>query len=159
MSQATEIPEWQQHPIIRRPDGSYVVMHGGNPYHVPDQDEWAEMWAAVHAYAITHPASVSDEPVPPPPTDAELRAAREAEFNSAITARLNAFAALKQYDDISAARLAALSVVYAADGQTAQAAYDATWAAAITMWEQVASGEITVEQALVQLPVLTWPGT
>jgi hypothetical protein len=150
-------PEWQNHPIIRRPDGSYVVIHGGNPYHAPNEGEWAEMWAAVHAYAMTHPASVSVEPVPPPPTDVELRAMREAEFNAAITARLNAFAAQRQYDDISAARLAALSVEYAADGQAAQAAYDTTWSAAIAMWESVASGEITVEQAILQLPALTWP--
>jgi hypothetical protein len=155
-----QTPEWQSHPITRRPDGSYVVIHGGNPYHVPNEGEWADLWAAVHAYAMTHPDAVTDEPVPPPPTEDELRAAREAEFNRAITLILNEFAAERQYDNINAARLAALSAEYAADGQTAQAAYDAAWAAAIAMWEQVVGGAITVEQAaaeLVQLPALTWP--
>jgi hypothetical protein len=157
MSQTTEMPEWQQNPIIHRPDGSYVIVHGGNPYHVPNQDEWTDLWATVHAYAQEHPDAVEDEPVPPPPTEDELRAAREAEFNVAISARLNEFAKEKQYDDISAARLAALSVEYAADGQAAQAAYDQTWTAAIAMWEDVVSGAIAVEQALEQLPALTWP--
>jgi hypothetical protein len=94
--------------------------------------------------------------VRPEPTEAELRAMREAEFNAAILSRLNAFAAEKQYDDINAARLAALSSEYAADGHAAQTAYDATWSAAIAIWEQVASGEITVEQAVEQLPALAW---
>jgi hypothetical protein len=145
-----QAPEWQSHPITRRPDGSYVVVRGGNPYHVPNEGEWADMWAAVHAYAQTHPDAVEDEPVPPPPTEDELRARREAAFNAAISSRLNAFAAEKQYDDIGAARLATMSAEYAADGQAAQAAYDATWSAAIAMWEQVASGAITVDQAIEQ---------
>jgi hypothetical protein len=152
-----ETPEWQQHTITRRPDGSYVIVRNGMPYHAPNQDEWAGLWAEIHAYAQAHPEAVEAEPAPPPPTEAELRAQREAEFNAAITARLNAFAALKQYDDISAARLAALSSEYAADGQAAQAAYDATWTAAIAIWEDVASGTISVEAAVAQLPALTWP--
>jgi hypothetical protein len=152
-----ETPEWQQNPITRRPDGSYVIVVNAMPYHAPNEGEWAALWAEVHAYALAHPEAVEDEPAPPPPSEAELRARREMEFNGAVTARLNAFAAEKQYDDISAARLAALSSEYAADGQTAQAAYDMTWAAAIAMWEDVASGEITVEQAVERLPALTWP--
>jgi hypothetical protein len=113
---------------------------------MPDGYFTVEEWEAAH------PA-----PEPEPPTEAELRERRAAEINAAVSARLNAFAAEKQYDDISAAQLAALSSEYAADGQTAQSAYDHTWAAAIAMWEDVASGAITVEQAVERLPVLTWP--
>jgi hypothetical protein len=95
--------------------------------------------------------------VKPEPTEAELRTMREAAFNAAILSRLNAFAAEKQYDDINAARLATLSSEYAADGQAAQAAYDATWTATIAIWEQVTSGDLTIEAALAQLPALEWP--
>jgi hypothetical protein len=81
---------------------------------------------------------------------------REARFSAAVTARLNAFAAEKQYDDIASARLAALSTEFAADGQAAQAAYDQTWTAAIALMPQVRSGALSVEQALAQLPGLSW---
>jgi hypothetical protein len=133
-----------------------------------NQEGWIDLTAAqiqnagiqgYEAYVSPATANIDDNGVITftPPTEAELRARREAEFNAAISARLNEFAAEKQYDDISAARLAALSSEYAADGQAAQAAYDATWTAAIAIWEQVASGAITVEQATAQLPALTWP--
>jgi hypothetical protein len=81
----------------------------------------------------------------------------EAAFSALVTARLNAFAALKQYDDITSARLAALSSEFTADGQAAQAAYDATWTAAIALMPQVRNGELTPEQAVEQLPALAWP--
>jgi hypothetical protein len=81
---------------------------------------------------------------------------REVAFNAAVTARLNVFAAERQYDDITSARLAALSGEFTTDGAIAQAAYDTTWAAAIALMEQVKSGELTVEQALEQLPALVW---
>jgi hypothetical protein len=70
---------------------------------------------------------------------------------------LNAFARERQYDDISSARLAALSAEYASDGAVAQSAYDQTWTAAIALMPQVRSGALTVEQAVEQLPALTWP--
>jgi hypothetical protein len=150
-------PDWQQHPIIKRPDGSYVITKGGMPYHAPNQDRWAALWAEVHAYALAHPGVVEVELPPPPPTEAELRTRREAEFNVAITARLDAFAAKKKYVSISAAQLAALSSEYTSDGQAAQVAYDATWTAAIAIWEDVASGAVSVEAAVAQLPALSWP--
>jgi hypothetical protein len=92
-------------------------------------------------------------PVAPAPTPDEL----EARFSGLVTARLNTFAAEKQYDDIASARLAALSADFAEDGKTAQAAYDSTWTAAIALMEQVRSGELTPEQAVDQLPQLVWP--
>ena len=82
----------------------------------------------------------------------------EAQFSAAVTARLDAFALERQYDDIASARLAVLSSEYAADGQAANAAYDATWTAAITLVPQVRSGDLTPEQAVEQLPALAWPG-
>jgi hypothetical protein len=83
--------------------------------------------------------------------------AREAVFSALVTARLNDFAKQKQYDDIASARLAALSSDFSADGQAAQAAYDATWTAAIALMGQVRAGTLTPEQAVEQLPALVWP--
>ena len=46
--------------IIRRvADGSYVINNG--LYHVPNNDEYAEKWADVNAYALKHPDMVTDE--------------------------------------------------------------------------------------------------
>jgi hypothetical protein len=92
-------------------------------------------------------------PDAPPPTPDEL----EARYAGLVTARLNAYAAQRQYDDIGAARLALLSPEYNADGVAAQAAYDATWTAAIALMAQVRSGALTPEQAVEQLPELAWP--
>lgn len=42
-------------------DGSYVVMHGGFPYHVPDEDGYRERFALLDAYAKKHPFMVKEE--------------------------------------------------------------------------------------------------
>lgn len=66
---------WQNSPIIRRADGSYVIAYAGWPeYHVPNIGEWAALWAEVDAYAQAHPEQVTDEPAPPVPTEEELLA-------------------------------------------------------------------------------------
>jgi hypothetical protein len=92
------------------------------------------------------------KPEPPAPTPDQL----EADFSGLVTARLNAWAAERQYDDINSARLAALTPEYAADGTTANAAYGTIWAAAIALMPQVRAGELTPGQAVEQLPALSW---
>ena len=82
-----------------------------------------------------------------------------AAFTAIINARLDAFAAMKDYDNMDKARLAALGGAFQADGQVAQAAYDTTWTAAIAIWEQVTSGALPIDEALAQLPALAWPQT
>ena len=64
---------WQNSPIIRRADGSYVIAYAGWPeYHVPNIGEWAALWAEVDAWAQAHPEQLTDEPAPPVPTEEEL---------------------------------------------------------------------------------------
>lgn len=80
---------WQNSPIIRRADGSYVIAYAGYPeYHVPNNDEFAALWAEVNAYAQAHPEQVTDEPAPPQPTEEELleraKALKAAEFDRAM---------------------------------------------------------------------------
>ena len=66
---------WQNSPIIRRADGSYVIAYAGYPeYHVPNNDEFAAIWAEVDTWAQEHPEQVTDEPAPPVPTEEELLA-------------------------------------------------------------------------------------
>jgi hypothetical protein len=108
----------------------------GEPYTIKDYGPYPEGWSTT----------------PPPPTPDEL----EARFSGMVTGHLNDFARQRQYDDITSARLAALSGEFAADGQAAQAAYDQTWTAAIALAPKVRSGELTPEQAIEQLPALAW---
>lgn len=139
---------WPRWPVEnpQATDWEYVENHkgkegyvDGKPYKVLDYGPLPKGWS-------------DTPPPPPPPTPDEL----EAQFSTLVTTRLNAFAAQRQYDDISSARLAALSAEFASDGQIAQAAYDNTWTAAIPLMSQVRSGELTPVQAVEQLPALTW---
>ena len=63
--------------IISRRDGSYIITRNGNPYHVPNEGEFAELWEEIHIHALYHPDEVTAEPLPPepvPPTLDEVRA-------------------------------------------------------------------------------------
>lgn len=76
---------WKTHSIIKRADGSFVITFNGLPYHVPNSEESAVLWAEVDAYAQAHPEQVTDEPAPPAPTAAELleqaKARKTADFD------------------------------------------------------------------------------
>ena len=82
---------WQNSPIIRRADGSYVIAYAGYPeYHVPNNDEFAAIWAEVDTWAQEHPEQVTDEPAPHVPTEEELLARaktlKTAQFDLAMAA-------------------------------------------------------------------------
>lgn len=65
--------------ITRRTvDGSYVVTHGGFPYHVPDEEGYRERFALLDAYARKFPFVVKEER-PYEPTAEELAAQALAE--------------------------------------------------------------------------------
>ena len=66
--------EWQARDIVRRVDGSYVIRVHELPYHVPNEDAYANLWIEVDTYAQAHPEQVTDEPAPPVPTEEELLA-------------------------------------------------------------------------------------
>jgi hypothetical protein len=50
-----------------RPDGSYIIAQNGYPYHVPNEGEFADLWARVDAYVKANPDMLIPEPVPEPP--------------------------------------------------------------------------------------------
>lgn len=66
--------------LIRNFDDSYTFLKNGYPYNCPNMGEWLEEYAAVHAYAMTHPDEVAIEPEPEPPTLEELREAKRCEI-------------------------------------------------------------------------------
>lgn len=55
--------------LSQRVDGSYVI---NNEFHVPNNDEFAELYAQCAAYATAHPEIVTQEPAPIPPTTADI---------------------------------------------------------------------------------------
>lgn len=66
--------------LTRNIDGSYTFVKDGYPYNCPNMGEWLEEYAAVHAYAMTHPDEVAIEPEPEPPTLEELKEAKRHEI-------------------------------------------------------------------------------
>lgn len=81
--------------VSHRPwDDSYVIDRNGLPCHVPNEGEWADLWAEVHAYALEHPGEVTEEQpwTPPAPTLEDAQRARldavETAYQAALTATL-----------------------------------------------------------------------
>lgn len=99
------------------------------------------------------------KPQPPQPSPEEIQAS----IVSATQQRLDAFARTRNYDGILSACTYATSAVpkFAAEGQYAVQARDATWATLYTILAEVEagtrplpSGYADIEQ---DLPALTWP--
>lgn len=96
------------------------------------------------------------------PTPEEQQAALLAAFTNAIQAHLDTFARTRNYDGILSAATYATSTVpkFAAEGQYAVEARDATWAASYVILDDVQSGRRpmpTPEEVISELPVLAWP--
>lgn len=79
--------------IYTREDGSYVINNG--LYHVPNEGQYAELWAAVDAEAKAHPEKVQPEPQPEPYTPPEPTPAEKA--NDIINAAVREHA-LQEYE-------------------------------------------------------------
>jgi len=72
--------------VYKRPDGSYVINRG--LYHVPNEGDWADLWAEVNTYAKEHPEVVQPEPTPPEPTFEEIKTAALSRIDSATSAAI-----------------------------------------------------------------------
>lgn len=95
---------------------------------------------------------------PPPPTVAEVIAT----YTGAIQKRLDDFARTRNYDGILSAATYATSAVpkFAAEGQYAVEARDATWAKGYEILTAVQAGTRplpTLEALAAELPALVWP--
>ena len=95
---------------------------------------------------------------PPPPTPEQI----VAQYTAAVQKHLDDFARTRGYDGILSAATYATSTVpkFAAEGQYAVEARDATWAKCYEVLAAVEAGSSpmpTLDELLAELPVLTWP--
>jgi hypothetical protein len=51
---------WKEYPIYKREDDSFVIVVNEAPYHVPNEGEWAELYAEVAEYYATNENCRSD---------------------------------------------------------------------------------------------------
>lgn len=119
--------------LIRNFDDSYTFLKNGYPYNCPNMGEWLEEYAAVHAYAMTHPDEVAIEPEPEPPTLEELKETKREEILAARDAAIRdgtTWQGHPIWTDGDAQRLAlsvmAAPTLAAAVGSTAPISYP-TW--------------------------------
>ena len=142
-----------------------ILVNGGvfdttRPMAVPpdrSSEAWQEYQDWLTAGNVPDPA---DPPsAPPPMSTQELQAV----VVLATQARLDDFAKTRNYDNILSACTYATSTVaqFAAEGQYAATARDATWAALYAVLAEVLAGTRPVpagfEDVAPLLPVLEWP--
>ena len=82
--------KWDLSEIILRDDGSYVLKRvdlilGSSLYHVPNENGWTEMYAAVRNYVEQHPGAVHAECTP---SLDELKAAKKAQIDAETSAAI-----------------------------------------------------------------------
>lgn len=95
---------------------------------------------------------------PPPPTTEQIIA----QYTAGVQKHLDDFAKARNYDGILSAATYATSTVpkFAAEGQYAVEARDATWAKCYEILAAVEGGTRpmpTMEELIAEFPVLTWP--
>ncbi len=82
----------------------------------------------------------------------------EEDLHVAVRMHLDSFARESNYDDIAAARQAALTDKFKADGAIANAAYESTWDYILSenVIDSVRAGTMSVDSAITSLPVISW---
>ena len=146
--------------IYTREDGSFVINKG--MYHVPNEGEWADLWAQVDAYAKEHPEVVTPEPVPvrPEPTPEEI----QKRLTDAVQRALDAFASTRGYDGIMSACSYASSTdaQFKLEADYCVALRDTTWRMGYAIVADVKAGLRpipTAEELIAELPIgsAKWP--
>jgi hypothetical protein len=151
--------DWQEHPILTRADGSYVITYNGYPYHVTAEDD---MYAAVTDWITAHPGQASPEPVQELSVE-EQQAQFRKYIGWQVTKRLNQFVVTRDYDSILTACSYAGSAdpSFAAEGQYCIEARDATWEVVRGIFQAVENGQrafpASWEEIEAELPALAWP--
>lgn len=160
------------------PSQENILAHGGQSFADPDPMN-PEQWL-IPANATPVPAipeqpgktrhfdavssvwyykDIPQAPVEPPPTPDQIKDS----IISAVQSRLDDFARTRNYDGILSAATYATSTVpkFAADGQYAVHARDATWAKLYQIMDEVTAGTRATpsgyDDIAPDLPVLAWP--
>lgn len=150
--------------IIVREDGSYVINEG--MYHVPNEEEFAELWEQVDAYAKANPDKVTQEIEPEVepeveyvPTQEEIEARIQKQLTDAVQHVLDAKAQELLYDSC----LSVCSYIdtgvqkFDDEGRAFRAWRSQVWAKGYEILAQVQEGkrEIPTEEELIaELPEL-----
>lgn len=141
--------------LYSRPDGSYVALVNGYPYHIKEGDEplWGEALAT--AGGLTEPLPAEPAPEPQLPTIDDYR--------RAIQAHIDATARQYSYDSgvTCASYVNSTNAAWAGEATAFVAWRDTVWAYAYAELAKVQAGEReqpTVETILSELPAMTWSG-
>lgn len=139
--------------IYVRSDGSYVINQGH--YHVPNEGEWADLWAQVDAYAKEHPEVVQAEPTPPEPTPEEQAAALKKHYTDLIQRLLDTEAQKLGYDNCNSVCTYVDTGVakFDAEGVAFRKWRSAVWAKGYALLAEVQAGTrpVPTEEELVEL--------
>lgn len=148
--------------IIVREDGSYVIK--GGMYHVPNEGEFAELWAQVDEYAKANPDNVTLEVEPEPepkyePTQEETEARIQKRLTNAVQHVLDSKAKELNYDScLSVCSYIDTGVAkFDAEGVAFRKWRSAVWAKGYEILAEVQEGkrEIPTEEELIaDLPEL-----
>lgn len=136
---------------------AYVIKDGDTK--VPTTD--LILWPNTNPDFLAYKAWLAAGGVPEP-ADAPSAEEMIASVQQAVQERLDAFARTRAYDGILSAATYATSAVpkFAAEGQCAVQARDATWAACYQIMADVQAGMRampSVDDVLAELPALEWP--
>lgn len=137
----------------RRPDGSFVALLNGLPYHVVDGDP-------LFAEAASLAADLGDAlPFEPTPEPAPITVD---DFRRAIQSHIDATAQQRSYDSgvTCSSYVGSANQAWAAEASAFVAWRDAVWSHAYAELANVEGGhrdEPTIEAILAELPPMIWP--
>lgn len=138
--------------------GQWLIPANATPVPAPaDQPGQTRHFDAVSSVWYFKP--IPPEPVKPPPTPDQIKDS----IIYAVQSRLDDFARTRNYDGILSAATYATSTIqkFAAEGQYAVRARDATWAKLYQIMDEVTAGTRAApsgyDAIAPDLPVLAWP--
>lgn len=137
----------------RRPDGSFVALVNGLPYHVIEDDP---LFAEAAALAADMGEALPFEPAP------ESAPLTLDDFRRAIQWRIDATAQARSYDSgiTCASYVGSTNPAWAAEAAAFVAWRDGVWTHAYAELAKVESGQReqpTIEVILAELPPMIWP--
>jgi hypothetical protein len=139
--------------LFKRPDGSFVAVRDGWPYHITAEDP---LFDAAREAAQKLGSGLAFEPEPLQP---ELTVA---DYETAIQARVDEVARSRQFRDgvTMASYAVSTNPVWAAEAQAFIAWRDEVWAYADSSLARVEDGERaqpSIEEFISELPSIIWP--